>query len=58
MKSRLVGFLKQAKNHVGDYFFNATPSRSNFLTAVAPSKRVWDQSEQRRKERSCVCKQN
>jgi len=38
--------------------FEAKPSRANFLTAVAFSKRVWDQSEQRKKERSCVCKQN
>jgi len=28
------------------------PSRANFLTSVAFSKRVWDQSEQRAKERS------
>jgi len=35
MKSRLVGFLKQAKNRVSDNIFDATPSRGNFLTAVA-----------------------
>jgi len=38
--------------------FDATPSRANFLFAVASSKRVWDQSQQRIKERSCACKQN
>jgi len=39
MKSRLVGFLKQAKNRVID-LFDATPSRANFLTALAFSKTV------------------
>jgi len=40
MKSRLVGFLKQAKNRLSDDLFEATPSRANFLTAVAFSKTV------------------
>jgi len=35
--------------------FEATPSLANFLAAVS-LKRVWDQSEQRTKERSYVCK--
>jgi len=39
-------------------FFHATRSCAIFLTVVAFSKRVWDYSEQRTKERSCVCKQN
>ena len=48
MKNRFVGhlFLKQAKNRVSDWSF----------TAVAFSKRVWGFSEQREKERSCICK--
>jgi len=41
MKSQLVGFLKQVKNHVSD-LFDATPSRANILIAVAFSKPVWD----------------
>ena len=40
MKSRLVGFLKQAKNRLSDNLFDATPLRANFLTAVAFSKTV------------------
>jgi len=42
MLSRLVGFLKQAKSLVSDWSLEAKPSRVNFLTAVAFSKRVWD----------------
>jgi len=34
MASRLVGFLRQAKNRVSDYLFEAKPSRANFLTAA------------------------
>jgi len=40
MKTRFVGFLKQAKNHLSDNLFEATLSRANFLTAVAFSKTV------------------
>jgi len=36
--------------------FETTPLRANFLTVVAFSKRVWDQSEQITSERRCVCK--
>jgi len=50
MKSRLVGFLKQAID-----LFNATPSRANFLTAVAFSKSVRLIATEN--ERSYVCKQ-
>jgi len=41
MKSRLVGFLKQAKNRVSDWCFRRrTPTRANLLNAVAFSKIV------------------
>jgi len=42
MKSRLIGFLKQAKNSVSDWFFDATPSRASFLTVVTFSKTMGD----------------
>jgi len=39
MKTWFVGHRLQAKDHVIDLFY-ATPSRANFLMAVASSKRV------------------
>jgi len=58
MKSRFVGdrFLKQVKNLVSDWSFRSNPSCANFLTAVAFSKGVWDNYQQRTKESSCVYK--
>jgi len=37
---------------------DAMPSRANFLNAVCLLKKTLRLSEQRTKERSCVCKQN
>jgi len=42
MKSRLVGFLNKPRIASVIDLFDATPSRANFLTAVAISKTVWD----------------
>jgi len=55
MKIRLVDFLKQVKNRVS--LFDETPSRANFLNAVAFLKTV-RLIQQKIKQHSCVCKQN
>jgi len=39
VKNRFVGFLKQAKKRVSDWYFRRN---ANFLTAIAFSKTVWD----------------
>jgi len=60
MESRFVGhrFLKQAKIAWVIDLIDAMPSRANFPNAVCLLKKTLRLSEQRTKERSCVCKQN
>jgi len=51
-------FLKTSQEAAVTDLFEATPSRANFLAAAAFWKRrvCETKSEQRTKERSCVCK--